>query len=102
MTHELARNPSPGLPAQIADRLPPMVSSDERTAWRFVDFFAVTIRNPNTREAYYRAVCRFMDWCENRGLGRLDVIMPIHVAAYVEQIPLSRASVRQRLSTISR
>ena len=70
MTHELARNPSPGLPAQIADRLPPMVAADERTAWRYVDFFAVTIRNPSTREAYYRAVCRFMDWCERRGHGR--------------------------------
>ena len=63
-----------------------------------MDFFAVTIRNPNTREAYYRAVCRFMDWCEVRGLGRLDAVMPIHVAAYVERLPLSRASVRQHLS----
>ena len=102
MTQELARAISPGLPAQIADRLPPMVAADERTAWRFVDFLAVTIRNPNTREAYYRAVCRFMDWCERRGLGRLDAVMPIHVAAYVEQLPLSRASVRQHLSAISR
>ena len=94
MIQELARNPHPGLPAQIADQLPPIVTADEPTAWRFVDFFAVTIRNPNTREAYYRAVCRFMDWCESRGFGRLDVIMPIHVAAYVEQMPISMASVR--------
>ena len=102
MTQELVRTTHPGLPAQIADRLPPMVAADERTAWRFVDFFAVTIRNPNTREAYYRAVCRFMDWCDTRALGRLDAVMPIHVAAYVEQLPLSRASVRQHLSAISR
>ena len=102
MTQELVRTTHPGLPAQIADRLPPMVAADERTAWRFVDFFAVTIRNPNTREAYYRAVCRFMDWCEGRGLGQLDAVMPIHVAAYVEHLPLSRASVRQHLSAISR
>ena len=53
-----------------------MVASDERTAWRFVDFFAVTIRNPNTREAYYRAVCRFMDWCESRGLHVLATSCP--------------------------
>ncbi|MCY4653793.1 MAG: phage integrase N-terminal SAM-like domain-containing protein [Dehalococcoidia bacterium] len=79
-----------------------MVAVDERAAWRFVDFFAVTIRNPNTREAYYRAVCRFMDWCERRGLHGLGDVMPIHVAAYVEQMPLSRASVRQHLSAISR
>ena len=102
MTHQLVQS-SPATPlAAFADRLPPMVAADERTAWRFVDFFAVTIRNRNTREAYYRAVCRFMDWCEGRGLGRLDAVMPIHVAAYVEQLPLSRASVRQHLSAISR
>ena len=103
MTQELARGPHRGLPADIADRLPPMIAgADDRTAWRFVDFFAVTIRNPNTREAYYRAVSRFLGWCEGRGLNRLDTIMPIHVAAYVEQLPLSRASVRQHLSAISK
>ena len=102
MTQELVRTDRPGLPAQIADRLPPMIAADERTAWRFVDFFAVTIRNPNTREAYYRAVSRFIDWCEHNGLHRLGDVMPIHVAAYVEQLPLSRASVKQHLSAISR
>ena len=45
---------------------------------------------------------RFMDWCERRGLHGLGDVMPIHVAAYVEQLPLSRASVRQHLSAISR
>ena len=102
MTQQIVQS-SPAAPlAAFRDRLPPMVAADERTAWRFVDLFAVTIRNPNTREAYYRAVCRFMDWCETRGLGRLDAVMPIHVAAYVEQLPLSRTSVRQHLSAISR
>ena len=79
-----------------------IATADDRTAWRFVDFFAVTIRNPNTREAYYRAVSRFMGWCEQRGLHRLDAIRPIHVAAYIEHLPLSRPSVRQHLSAISR
>ena len=32
-----------------------MIAAAERTAWRFVDFFAVTIRNSSAREAYYRA-----------------------------------------------
>jgi hypothetical protein len=36
-----------------------VLRSGERTAWRFVDFFTASIRNPNTREAYYRAVTRF-------------------------------------------
>ena len=32
------------------------LGADDRTPWRFVNFFAVTIRNPNTREAYFRAL----------------------------------------------
>ena len=67
-----------------------------------MDFFAATVRNPNTHEAYYRAVCRFMDWCERRGLLDLGDVLPIHVAAYIEQLPFSRASVKQHLSAISR
>ena len=103
MTQQLVQGTPAGPLAEFADRLPPMIASaDDRTAWRFVDFFAVTIRNPNTREAYYRAVSRFMDWCEQYGLHRLAAIRPIHVAAYVEQLPLSRPSVRQHLSAISR
>ena len=103
MTQQLVQSTPAGPLAAFADRLPPMIATaDDRTAWRFVDFFAVTIRNPNTREAYYRAVSRFMDWCEQRGLNRLGSIRPIHVAAYVEQLPLSRPSVRQHLSAISR
>ena len=85
MTQQLVQTTPAGPLAEFADRLPPMIASaDDRTAWRFVDFFAVTIRNPNTRKGYYRAVSRFMDWCEQRGLHRLDAIRPIHVAAYVE------------------
>ena len=103
MTQQLVQGTPAGPLSAFADRLPPMIASaDDRTAWRFVDFFAVTIRNPNTREAYYRAVSRFMVWCERRGLNRLAAIRPIHVAAYVEQLPLSRPSVRQHLSAISR
>ena len=103
MTQDLVQASPAGPLADFADRLPPMIAgANDRTAWRFIDFFAVTIRNPNTREAYYRAVSRFLDWCEHRGLNRLDAIMPIHVAAYVEQLALSRATVRQHLSAISR
>ena len=103
MTQQLVPATPAGPLAEFADRLPPMIAmADDRTAWRFVDFFAVTIRNPNTREAYYRAVSRFMDWCERHGLHHLGDVMPIHVAAYVEQLPLSRPSVKQHLSAISR
>ena len=48
--------------SQAFPALPPAVlRSGEKTAWRFVDFFTASIRNPNTREAYLRAVTRFLD-----------------------------------------
>ncbi len=43
-----------------------------------------------------------MDWCERSGLHGLGDIMPIHVAAYLDQFPLSRVSVKQHLPAISR
>src|SRR5260370_20170008 len=48
---------------------------------RFIEFFIVNIRNPNTRKAYYRAACEFFDWCDQAQLGLLD-IEPVHVAAW--------------------
>jgi len=39
------------VPAIIAD-------AGDQAARRFLEFFAATIRNKNTRMAYYRAVCR--------------------------------------------
>ncbi len=51
-----------GLPALISD-------AGERTSWRFVEFFTATIRNKHTRDAYMRAVSRFLAWCEGRGLA---------------------------------
>ena len=42
MTQQLLQHSPAGPPAPFADRLPPMIArADDRTAWRFVDFFAV-------------------------------------------------------------
>ena len=82
-----------GLPALIA-------AAGERTAWRFVEFFTATIRNPNTREAYARAVGRFLAWCEGRGLKDLRGLTPVVVAAYIEQLPGSKPTVKQHLAAI--
>jgi hypothetical protein len=63
------------LPALIA-------GAGERAAWRFIEFFTVNIRNPNTRAAYGRAAADFPRSCEKHG-GGLDLrdIQPVHVAA---------------------
>jgi integrase/recombinase XerD len=82
-----------GLPALIA-------AAGERTAWRFVEFFTATLRNPHTREAYTRAVGRFLAWCEGRGLRELRALTPVVVAAYIEQLPGAKPTVKQHLSAI--
>ena len=82
-----------GLPALIA-------TAGERTAWRFVEFFTATLRNPHTREAYARAVGRFLAWCEGRGLRDLRALTPVVVAAYIEQLPGAKPTVKQHLSAI--
>ena len=52
---------------------------------RFLEFFAVTIRNKNTRLAYAQAIKQFFDWCEVRGVTKLDQVLPVVIAAYIEQ-----------------
>jgi hypothetical protein len=45
---------------------------------RFLEFFTVHIRNPNTRAAYARAAAEFLHWCEGRKIGGLDHVQPVH------------------------
>src|SRR3546814_10150722 len=67
------------MPALIA-------AADERAQLRFLEFFAVTIRNPHTRRAYARAAGDFLAWCEARGVASLAQVQPLHVAAWVEAL----------------
>ena len=84
-----------GLPALI-------VGAGKGAKKRFLEFFTVNIRNPNTREAYHRAAVEFLEWCEVRKIGRLDEVQPVHVAAYIEQLGrrLSAPSIKQHLACI--
>ena len=91
------------LPAGLEPRIPiPIQLAEPRAFERYLDFFLTTIRNPNTRAAYWRAVQRFFDWCEDRGLVQLHHVRPLHVSAYVEQLDLAPASVKQHLAAIRR
>src|SRR5689334_11552026 len=69
---------------------------------RFVEFFTANIRNRNTRLAYARAVSDFFAWCEGAELSTLEVLQPVHVAAYIEQLSQTRSapSVKQHLAAI--
>ena len=66
---------------------------------RFLDFFLVTIRNPNTRAAYGYATGAFFNWCEARGMS-LSQVTPMIVSAYIEQHPGSPLTVKQHLAAI--
>lgn len=90
---ELARIGLDSLPAAIQ-------SSGDSGIRRFLEFFAVTIRNKNTRLAYAQAIRQFFDWCELRGMKSLDRIEPVLVAAYVEQHKASAPTVKQHLAAV--
>lgn len=83
------------VPALIAAR-------GEHTARRFIEFFVATIRNRNTRVAYYRAVSAFCRWCEQYGIGDLLAVEPITVATYIEQLGLTASppTVKQHLAAV--
>jgi integrase/recombinase XerD len=86
------RTAGPLLPAVV-------VRSGERAGKRFLEFFTAQIRNANTRRAYGRAIAGFFGWCEFRGI-ELHQVEPITVAAYIEQHPGSKPTVKQHLAAI--
>jgi hypothetical protein len=47
---------------------------------RFLEFFAATIRNKNTRMAYHRAVVRFFAWCDCNFARIVAAIFALYVA----------------------
>jgi site-specific recombinase XerD len=83
------------VPAIVAD-------AGNAAAKRFLEFFAVTIRNRNTRTAYLHAASRFFGWCEHHQLGALDEIEPLHVTAYIEALgkDFEKPTVKQHLAAI--
>ena len=83
------------VPAVIAD-------AGDGAARRFIEFFAASIRNRNTRMAYYRAACSFFAWVERHRIGELADIEPVHVAAYIEglQATAAKPTVKLHLATV--
>jgi site-specific recombinase XerD len=87
---------------QLRQTLPAVLQdAGEETADRVIEFFTAEIRNPNTREAYARAVRRFFRWADKRQLDLSD-IEPVHVAAYVEEDERAPATVKQNLAALRR
>jgi site-specific recombinase XerD len=91
------------VPHAEAGHVVPLIvaQAGDTAAWRYIDFFAANIRNPNTRRAYARACGRFLTWCTDRGLT-LATIRPFDVAAYVEALQAAHSApgVKQQLAAI--
>src|SRR5271154_1142993 len=68
--------------------VPAIVAADgDKAMRRYLEFFAVTIDNPNTRAAYFHACRRFFAWCDPReDIDELLDIAPMHVAAYIRAL----------------
>lgn len=103
MTDQLASWPRT-LPKLPAGAVVPaiVVERGKQAAWRYLDFFAANIRNPNTRAAYARSCSGFFVWCETLALA-LPGIQPVHVAAWVEQLRRdgrSAPTVKQNLAAV--
>jgi site-specific recombinase XerD len=92
-SRELARAGLENLPAAIG-------RAGEAAAWRFIEFFAATIRNRNTRAAYAHAVAEFFAWCEKRRVYTLEQVKPVVIAAYIENHPMAAPTVKQHLAAI--
>jgi site-specific recombinase XerD len=83
------------VPAMIAE-------AGDRAARRFLEFFAASIENDNTRMAYYRAACSFFAWLEQHDIAELADIEPMHVSLYIEtlQTTAAKPTVKQHLAAI--
>ncbi len=92
-------------PSVDASRVVPAIvaTGGDKAMRRYLEFFAVTIDNPNTRSAYFHACRRFFVWCDPReDINELADIEPMHVAAYVRGLgkEFEKPTVKQHLAAI--
>lgn len=88
--------------SKVGEHLPSLIRvCGNKAKVRFVTFFTDDIRNPNTREAYYRAAFQFFSWCDQHKLS-FEQIESFHVSAYIEHLMLekSKPTVKLHLAAI--
>ena len=95
---EIVRFEGPRELVEIVLKAPALFLPEPRASQRFWEFFTANISNRNTRRAYYKAACRFSQWCEARGLTHLESVQPIHIAAFIEELELSKPTIKQHLA----
>jgi site-specific recombinase XerD len=79
-----------------------IAAAGERASYRFLEFFAAQIRNPNTRRSYIRATADFMAWLQRRGVTDIRQINSVAISLYVEELQerYPAPTVKQRLAAI--
>ncbi len=97
------------LTQEALEAIPAIVRhSGRKASKKFLEFFAVTLPNPNTRQAYMNACVSFFDFLDNHLAVEFDEMVdidPLHVAAYFEYIAtgneaLSVASQKLHLAAV--
>jgi site-specific recombinase XerD len=88
------------VPVSAPAGVPALFAPTEAAATRTLEFFAVTIRNPNTRRAYAHAISEFSDWCQTQGVADIRDVRPLHVAAYIESRQMAAPSIKLRLAAL--
>jgi hypothetical protein len=83
MTEALILYKEPRALAGLSVKPPAVFLTDKQASDRFFGFFTAHMQNENTQRVYYKAACRFSDWCKGRGLSLADVKAP-HVALYIK------------------
>ena len=80
----------------------PLFTPTPQAAKRMLEFFTAQINNPHTRRAYLNAARRFAAWCRQHRIGRLTVVQPVHVAAFIQDLQgqLAPATVKQHLAAL--
>jgi integrase/recombinase XerC len=59
-------------------------TTGEQASIRFLEFFAVNIRNPHKRQAYARSADEFLTWCASAALPSIGAVQAVHVATWIE------------------
>ena len=79
---------TPTIQPTVHAHLPAIIeNSHSNTAYSYLEFFAATIRNPNTRDAYRHALNKFFLTCEQWwGLADIHQLNSLHIATYIERL----------------
>jgi hypothetical protein len=74
----------PGIPTGNGHVPAAIHQAGHAARFAYTEFFEAELENENTRQAYRRAVHRFLAWFEARGLA-IQQVSPAHVGEYVQR-----------------